>query len=66
MNDLVDLIGGYSWFYIGSCEVQDFTSSLATWYKFSDDGGGEGSQNDGTLQTTLILSCSSVLRILGG
>ena len=66
MNDLIDLICGYSRFYVRGCEVQDFTSGLTKWHKINDKGGNEGCGNDGTLQTSLILFCSSVLRILGG
>jgi len=66
MNDLIDLIGGYSRFYVRGCEVQDFTSGLTEWCKVSDERGSEGYGNVGTLQTSLISFCSSVLRILGG
>jgi hypothetical protein len=62
VNDLIDLIGGYSRFYARSSEIQDFTSGLGKWYKIDDKGSG----NSGTLQTSLIFFCSSVLRILGG
>lgn len=63
MNDLIDLIGGYSRFYVRGCEVQDFTTGLRKFYEINAQ---EGYRNDGTLQTSLILFCSSVLRILGG
>lgn len=66
MNDLIDLIGGYSRLYVRGCEVQDLTSGLKKWHEINDKGGNEDYGNDGTLQTSLILFCSSVLRILGG
>lgn len=66
MNDLIDLIGGYPRLYVRCCEVQDFTSGLTKRREVNDKGGNEGYGNDGTLQTSLILFCSSALRILGG
>ena len=66
MNNLIDLIGGRSRFYVRGCEVQDFASGLTKRYEINEEGGNEGYGNDGTLQTSLILFCSSVLRILGG
>jgi len=66
MNDLIDLIGGYPRFYVRGCKVQDFTSGLTKRDEINDKGGNEGYGNDGTLQTSLVLFCSSGLRILGG
>lgn len=66
MNNLIDLIGGYSRLYVRGCKVQDFTSGLTKRHGINDGGGNEDHGNDGTLQTSLILSCSSALRILGG
>jgi hypothetical protein len=66
MNDLIDLIGGCSRFYVRGCEVQDFTSSLTKRHGINGMGGNEGHGDDGTLQTSLVVFCSSVLRILGG
>jgi len=63
MNDLVDFIGGYPGFNVRGSEVQDFTTGLND---INDKGRNEGPRNDGTLQTSLILVCSSTLRILGG
>ena len=66
MNDFIDLISRYSRFYVRGCEVQDFTSGLTGGHNINDKGENEGYGNYGTLQTSLILFCSSVLRILGG
>jgi hypothetical protein len=66
MNDLIDLIGGHPRLYVRCCEVQDFTSGLTKGWEINDTGGSEGYGDDGTLQTSLIVLCSSMLRILGG
>lgn len=66
MDDLINLIGGHPRLYVRCCDVQDFTTGLRKRCEINDKGGNEGYGNDGTLQTSLILSCSSALRILGG
>ena len=66
MNDFINLISRCSRFYVRGCEVQDFTSGLTGGPNINDKRENGGYGNDGTLQTSLILFCSSVLRILGG